>query len=744
MVEIIGTLFHWLQLASNMLLVGGYVFFAMAMCERTAFENPWLVRLERALPWMAVTLLLGLLGLLATTTAQVTGAAENAWRPRAWLELVQQSHIGFIWLVRGTFALVVCGMVFSIRSSARTPWRYVLGAAVAALTLAMGSFARHSMAEVPMTTILFHALHLVLASVWVGGLPAVLTVVFSATGKQSREEADRSGIQPLKHFSVMALPVAVAVFATGLFVAYPTVAPNYAALFVTNYGWLLNTKLAVLVVVLVIAVRTHFVWLPALGQNAEVAAVAGRRLRRWVTIEGVLAFVLVLAATLLASVVPAKDAVIQDWPYPFRFSIADTWGMGMPNVKIRVWIGTVVLILAGGAVILGQNKRWKSTWRLAIPTTLTICALVVALPALTVQAYPETYRNTPVPFDASSIANGMALFAGNCVPCHGPQGKGNGILAKTLPKRPVDLLTEPHTSMHTPGDFFHWLTYGIPGTGMPVWGEKISEKDRWNLVNFLHATSRGFQARLISPRVLPNQPYIAPQNFSYSTHDGTSGTLKDFRRQKAVLLVLFTWPESRNRLDQLRLAYPGLSGRKTAVLAVPMNNLNQQDMARITADIPFPVVTQGATEIARSYSLFRRTIANPDLMGDGTVPKHMEFLLDRYGYMRARWIPEADGAGWTDIGLLTQQIDQLNQEKEMLPPPADYVHSGVSGMPMGDMPMGDMPMGDKPMGDMPMGDKPMGDMPMGDKPMGDMPMGDKPMGDMPMGDKPMGDMPMGR
>jgi peroxiredoxin len=215
--------------------------------------------------------------------------------------------------------------------------------------------------------------------------------------------------------------------------------------------------------------------------------------------------------------------------------------------------------------------------------------------------------------------------------------------------------------------------------------------------------------------------------------------LKDFRRQKSVLLVLFSWPESRDRLDQLRLAYPGLSGRKTAVLAVPMNNLNQQDMARITAGIPFPVVTQGATEIARSYSLFRRTIANPDLMGEGTVPKHMEFLLDRYGYMRARWIPEVDGAGWTDIGLLTQQIDQLNQEKEMLPPPADYVHYGASDMPMGDMPMGDMPKGS---GDMPMGDMPMGDMPKG---ASDMPMGDMPMGDMPKGsgDMPMGDMPKG-
>ena len=43
----------------------------------------------------------------------------------------------------------------------------------------------------------------------------------------------------------------------------------------------------------------------------------------------------------------------------------------------------------------------------------------------------------------------------------------------------------------------------------------------------------------------------------------------------------------------------------------------------------------------------------------------MEFLIDRYGYLRARWIPAVDGSGWTDIGELMRQIDQLNREKEI-------------------------------------------------------------------------------
>jgi len=673
MIEVIGALFRWLQLASNMILIGGCVFLAIAVRAKTALDAPWLARLERALPWLSVTLLLGLLGLLATTTAQATGMAENAWHPGAWLELLQKTRIGLIWKVRAALALILFGVALYIRFSPWARWQYVLCATAAALTLAAGSFSSHSAAdELSVTSVLPYALHTILASVWFGGLPAFLTVLFAATGKRSQGEVDRFDVRTLKRFSAIALPVMLAVVATGIIVANRMVDTSYASLVATSYGGFLNAKLALLAAILVIAACARRIWIPSLDQNWDVAAAGGRGLRKWVTVEVMLALLLVLAATMLANAVPAKHTVIDDWPYPFRFSIDATWGQ--LSVMIRAGIGVALLVLAGGTVALGRTKRWETKWHIAIPATLAACALAVALPSLAVPAYPETYRKTPVPFDAISVANGATLFAANCVACHGPQAKGNGVEAKRFAKPPVDLLTEPHTALHTAGDFFHWLTYGIPGAGMPEFSDELSEEDRWDVVNFLHATSRGYQARLINPYVAPDQPYMAPQNFSYSAHDGTSGTLKDFRRQKTLLLVLFSWPESRARLDQLRLAYATLTGNNTVVLAVPVNNPNQQDLAAITADIPFPVATQGAPEIARSYALFRRTLSNPDLAGEGTIPKHMEFLMDRYGYLRARWIPAVDGAGWTDIGELMRQIDQLNREKEILPPPDDHVH----------------------------------------------------------------------
>ncbi len=332
------------------------------------------------------------------------------------------------------------------------------------------------------------------------------------------------------------------------------------------------------------------------------------------------------------------------------------------------------MIVAGTTIVLSRKKQWATSWRIAVPTLLGILGLGATFYPIAIQSYPETYRKTPVPFDAISIANGVELFTANCIPCHGPQAKGNGVLAKTLPKQPVDLLTEPHTAMHTAGDFFHWLTYGRFNGVMPAFGERFSEEERWDLLNFLHANSRGYQSRIITPRILPEQPFMATPNFSYTAHDGSSGTLKDFRGKQNLLLVLFSWPESRVRLDQLRTASTAITATGTAILAVSMTDLPPDELTSIAQGMPFPVITQGGREISRSYALFRRTLSIPDLFGEGTRQSHMEFLFDRFGYLRARWIPHGDGPSWIDMSLLTQQIAQLNQEREILPPPGDHVH----------------------------------------------------------------------
>ena len=47
-IEVIAALIRWLALASNMILIGGCVFLAIARRASTAFDAPWFARLERA------------------------------------------------------------------------------------------------------------------------------------------------------------------------------------------------------------------------------------------------------------------------------------------------------------------------------------------------------------------------------------------------------------------------------------------------------------------------------------------------------------------------------------------------------------------------------------------------------------------------------------------------------------------------------------------------------------------------
>jgi len=85
----------------------------------------------------------------------------------------------------------------------------------------------------------------------------------------------------------------------------------------------------------------------------------------------------------------------------------------------------------------------------------------------------------------------------------------------------------------------------MANTDMPGYAEKLSDEERWDLVNYVHALSRGYQARILTPEIVPNKAYVKPPVFPYTGHDGSSGTLQDFRENKAVLLVIFSWPQSR-------------------------------------------------------------------------------------------------------------------------------------------------------------------------------------------------------
>jgi len=96
---------------------------------------------------------------------------------------------------------------------------------------------------------------------------------------------------------------------------------------------------------------------------------------------------------------------------------------------------------------------------------------------------PETAAKRPNPVKASnaSRARGKKLFAANCASCHGASARGDGPAGAALNPRPADLTVM--AGQHPDGDFA-WKIANGRGP-MPAWNGQLSEKNIWDLVNFI-------------------------------------------------------------------------------------------------------------------------------------------------------------------------------------------------------------------------------------------------------------------
>jgi putative copper resistance protein D len=75
--------------------------------------------------------------------------------------------------------------------------------------------------------------------------------------------------------------------------------------------------------------------------------------------------------------------------------------------------------------------------------------------------------------------------------------------------------------------------------------------------------------------------------------------------------------------------------------------------------------------------LFRRDLTAAGLKPVPPPVPHMELLVDRQGYLRARWIPERLGDtrdGWGDLNRLIAEIDRLTREVPVAPLASEHVH----------------------------------------------------------------------
>ncbi len=652
---------RWIHLGASVFLVGAFGFLLLAGRSERPTVLAWERMLHAWTRWaMGLFLLSGLLTLGYQATV-VTGRTADALAPATLLRLVGATQFGTVWLLRHGLLLLLAGLIL-LREREDSGWDWAAfrgeGLLLGATGLGLMAWAGHAVAVEPwgLAATAADALHLLAVGIWLGGL-APLALLLRAASSEAGADARPFAVLAARSFSQLALVALLMLVATGLWNSWNQVA-NFANLVGTRYGRLLLLKLGLLAPILALAGINRRRLIPQLAGEAEtVGRPAMRRLTTFVGLELALG-ALILAIVIGLTATPPGRHTQPWWPFPFRFSYEAM--QDVPGVKTRLLVGSQAA-LAG---VLGALAGWVLGWRrqlvVSIAAAVGLAGVVVALPPLAVAAYPTTYRRPAVPYQAASIVEGRHLYLTHCAVCHGPTGEGDGPEAVGAQRRPPDL-TGSRVARRTAGDLFWRVAHHTSETRMP---SRLSDDERWDIVNFLRTLSAGARARALGTVVEPGRPSLVAPDFTYTVGPSATYSLKDFRGRRVVLLVLFALPESRARLAQLARNYDILQTMGAEVLAVPTDG-GEQIIARLGTSprILFPVVTDGAREVAETYALFRPS---------ASVPSHMEFLVDRQGYVRASWTP--GGKGWNEMTALLAEIQQLNQEEPTTPPPDEHVH----------------------------------------------------------------------
>jgi len=127
------------------------------------------------------------------------------------------------------------------------------------------------------------------------------------------------------------------------------------------------------------------------------------------------------------------------------------------NLLVKVAV-LFVILAAGGAIYLYVNRDWSA---------------------------PAAAKNLQNPVSATdeSIALGMKIYSTRCQNCHGERGDGKGERAGNLSIAPSDFTDTHAMGLVSDGELFWKISHGR--RPMPPFQDKLSEQERWELVDFI-------------------------------------------------------------------------------------------------------------------------------------------------------------------------------------------------------------------------------------------------------------------
>ena len=596
--------------------VFGALVFAVAVLPRCAGKMPDATAdaIRRSLHRLTLaSLAVGLLALTAwlwRQTAIMVDATQPAETLAALPDVLTGTRFGHTLLAQAA-ALAATGLALG-RGRRPFRWRAATGVALVATLLQAGHSHALAMDKGPSLLLLSDGLHLLGAAAWLGQLVPLWLAV--------RMAPPRAGAMAARWFSPIGKLCLCLIAGSAMVQAWVLVG-SVPGLVGTAYGWVVCLKLALFGTLFGFALLNRYRFAPALfGATPELAR---RTLLRSLALQTGAGLAVLAAAAVLSNLQPAMH-MQPVWPFSEQFSL-DTV---REDADFRNEVIGAGLALAGAAVLMIVAVLLRHWARgLAVAGAAGVAWLAIPhFDLLFVPAYPTSFYRSPTGFAATAIVRGAALFPAQCAACHGAEGRGDGPAAHGLPVPPADL-TAGHLWMHADGELFWWLTHGIDspegdGLAMPGFGDRLSEEERWDLIDYIRAHNAGL---VVHATGAWSPPLQAP-GLEANCADGGTPSLADLRGLWVRLVIGGPAPAASDRVVTiLATAEPG---------AHPARGLCVAPDASVPA--AYAVVS-----------------GLPDAALGGA-----QFLIDPAGWLRAVQ-PAGAAPGWNDPVTLAAAIRDL-------------------------------------------------------------------------------------
>ena len=93
----------------------------------------------------------------------------------------------------------------------------------------------------------------------------------------------------------------------------------------------------------------------------------------------------------------------------------------------------------------------------------------------------EMPKNVPISADDTAYMAGAKIYVETCAVCHGYPGEDQSAIAKGMFPKPPELFRGKGVTDDEPGETYWKVSHGIRLTGMPSFGDTLSETQMWQV-----------------------------------------------------------------------------------------------------------------------------------------------------------------------------------------------------------------------------------------------------------------------